>query len=58
VLSTLQARLRTAADAVAVGAFLMLWLTVWPFWLVRSHYWTLPSRSSSRHGGVTGGIYH
>jgi len=50
VLSTLQSGLRTAAGALAVGAFLMLWLTVWPFWLVRSHYWTLPSRSASRHG--------
>ena len=47
MLSNWQSKLRTAGGAVAVAACLILWLTVWPFWLVRSHYLLVHTPSSS-----------
>ena len=46
MLSTLYLKLRTAAGAMAVGGFLVLWLAIWPFWLVATHY--LPARFPAR----------
>jgi hypothetical protein len=47
VLSNCLLKLRNAGGAIAVAACLILWLTVWPFWLVRSHYLMEPTGSSS-----------
>jgi hypothetical protein len=34
VLTRVGPQLGHAAESVAVGGFLILWLMVWPFWLV------------------------
>jgi hypothetical protein len=51
VVIQLRSKLRTAADALAVGGFLILLLTIWPFWLVLGRYLPvpLPTRSFSNH---------
>ncbi len=48
----LRSKLRTAADALAVGGFLILLLTIWPFWLILGRYFSdaFPARSFSNHG--------
>ena len=52
MLSTFYRKLLTASGAMAVGGFLVLWLAIWPFWLVATHYLParFPARSSSTHG--------
>jgi hypothetical protein len=46
-----RAKLYTAGDALAAGAFLLLWLAIWPFWLFLSrHFPGLFTRSPSSHG--------
>ena len=34
MLSSAWLKVRLTVDALAVAAFLMLWLSVWPLWLV------------------------
>ena len=50
MLTTYMNRLRTAAGALALGGFLLIWLTVWPLWLVRNHYLAGASSSSASQG--------
>jgi hypothetical protein len=46
-----RAKLYTAGDALAAGAFLLLWLAIWPVWLFLSrHFPGLFTKSSSSHG--------
>ena len=50
MLSACWNRLSTAGGAIAVAACLILWLTLWPIWLVRSHYLLVPAKSSATRG--------
>lgn len=46
MLSAFRPKIRTAANVLAVGGFLTLWLAVWPFWLVLHRY--LPAHFPAR----------
>jgi hypothetical protein len=51
MLNTWRITFQTAGGALAVGAFLLLWLAIWPFWIVLNHHFPVhfSARSYSRH---------
>lgn len=43
MLCALGLKLRSVLGGFALGGFLLLWLTVWPFWLLFNRYLPLPA---------------